>query len=183
MKRRKQITHRKPNGYVRISIEVPAHTATRFKDYAASLKVEQSLLLTQALYKMLPVSYNFDLDTVYNFGKYEGETLQRVIEMDRGYVHWCLSTINGFKISDDARVVLNPAFVSPPIQTDAIDTSGKPNNPFWYQHKLDPSEVLSWGWSGKVWAKHKVTLKFRFLGYYDVNAFKKTRRYHADPPF
>ncbi len=36
-----------------------------------------------------------------NFGKYKGKTLQNVIDLDPGYISWCLRAIDSFEVAED----------------------------------------------------------------------------------
>ena len=41
-----------------------------------------------------------NFDTVLNFGKYKGETIEEVYEKDASYLQWCLENIERFNLSD-----------------------------------------------------------------------------------
>ena len=41
-----------------------------------------------------------NFDTVLNFGKYKGETVEEVYQKDASYLQWCLENIERFKLSE-----------------------------------------------------------------------------------
>ena len=40
------------------------------------------------------------LNTILNFGKYEGETVENIIKQDNQYIGWCISEVESFYITD-----------------------------------------------------------------------------------
>lgn len=42
------------------------------------------------------------LSTVFDFGKHEGKTVEDVIELDPGYISWCLEEVDHFKLDAGA---------------------------------------------------------------------------------
>lgn len=62
----------------------------------------------------------YDLDTVFTFGKYKGETLRDVFERDPAYVDYCLVNVDEFLVEDfilDDLKELNPDY---PISDQAL---------------------------------------------------------------
>lgn len=62
----------------------------------------------------------YDLDTVFTFGKYKGETLRDVFERDPAYVDYCLVNVDEFLVEDfvlDDLKELNPDY---PISDEAL---------------------------------------------------------------
>ncbi len=56
----------------------------------------------------------YDLDTVFTFGKYKGETLREVFERDPAYVDYCLVNVDEFLVEDfilDDLREINPDYV------------------------------------------------------------------------
>ena len=56
----------------------------------------------------------YDLDTVFIFGKYKGETLREVFERDPAYVDYCLVNVDEFLVEDfilDDLREINPDYV------------------------------------------------------------------------
>ena len=49
--------------------------------------------------------YNFD--TKFTFGKYEGKTLQEVIEIQPSYIEWCAINLDHFCISEEIVTEIN----------------------------------------------------------------------------
>ena len=45
----------------------------------------------------------YDLDTVFTFGKYKGETLREVFERDPAYVDYCLVNVDEFLVVEPLR--------------------------------------------------------------------------------
>ena len=43
----------------------------------------------------------YTLDTIFSYGKFIGKTVREVIELQPSYLHWCISNIENFTISDD----------------------------------------------------------------------------------
>jgi len=41
-----------------------------------------------------------NFDTVLNFGKYKGHTIEEVYEMDASYLKWCLENIERFTLPE-----------------------------------------------------------------------------------
>ena len=44
----------------------------------------------------------YDTDTVMEFGKYQGETVEDINESDSGYIEWLIDT---FEVTDDVRAL------------------------------------------------------------------------------
>lgn len=42
----------------------------------------------------------YDLDTVMEFGKYQGETVEDINDHDSGYIEWLIDT---FEVTDEVR--------------------------------------------------------------------------------
>jgi len=42
----------------------------------------------------------YELNTILNFGKYEGETVENIIKQDNQYIGWCISEVESFYITD-----------------------------------------------------------------------------------
>ena len=62
----------------------------------------------------------YDLDTVFTFGKYKGETLRDVFERDPAYVDYCLVNVDEFLVEDfvlDDLREINPDY---PISDEAL---------------------------------------------------------------
>lgn len=56
----------------------------------------------------------YDLDTVFTFGKYKGETLREVFERNPTYVDYCLVNVDEFLVEDstlDELREINPDYV------------------------------------------------------------------------
>jgi hypothetical protein len=49
--------------------------------------------------KALP---KYSLDTVFKFGKHEGNTVKTVIATDVSYITWCLEFVDNFKLDNEA---------------------------------------------------------------------------------
>jgi len=43
----------------------------------------------------------YDLDTEFDFGKYEGQTLEEVFQKDPAFIEQCLLKVEDFNLSDD----------------------------------------------------------------------------------
>ncbi|QED38991.1 hypothetical protein FK178_15260 [Antarcticibacterium arcticum] len=41
------------------------------------------------------------LDTCFNFGKYEGKTLEEVISIQPDYINWCILNLDHFLVDED----------------------------------------------------------------------------------
>lgn len=55
----------------------------------------------------------YDLDTVFGFGKYKGDTVREVFERDPAYIEHCLVNVDEFLVEDfvlDDLKELNPEF-------------------------------------------------------------------------
>ncbi len=42
----------------------------------------------------------YDLNSILNYGKYKGETIENIIKKDSQYIGWCISDIEDFYITD-----------------------------------------------------------------------------------
>lgn len=42
----------------------------------------------------------YDLNTILNFGKYKGETVENIIKEDSLYIGWCISDVEDFYFTD-----------------------------------------------------------------------------------
>ena len=48
---------------------------------------------------MKQVHYIYDLDDKIAFGKYEGKTIQEILNWDAQYLHWCIQNLESFGLS------------------------------------------------------------------------------------
>jgi hypothetical protein len=48
----------------------------------------------------------YDLETQFTFGKYNGLTLEQVIEKNPGYISWCLNNLDHFFMSKEIQYVI-----------------------------------------------------------------------------
>lgn len=48
----------------------------------------------------------YEIDTVFQFGKYDGKTLLYVAKMDPWYIEWCILNLDHFFVSDDVVKVI-----------------------------------------------------------------------------
>ena len=46
--------------------------------------------------------YIYDLDDMIAFGKYEGKTIQEILDCDAQYIHWCIENLNSFALTETA---------------------------------------------------------------------------------
>ena len=44
---------------------------------------------------------NYNLDSIFTFGKFKGKTVKEVIELQPSYLDWCLKSIDSFSISEN----------------------------------------------------------------------------------
>ncbi|HNI45913.1 MAG: hypothetical protein JNM36_18430 [Chitinophagales bacterium] len=66
----------------------------------------------------------YDLDTVFSFGKYKGDTLREVFERDPEYVDHCLASIDDFMVEDfvlEDLKEMNPLFTFSDDALNQID--------------------------------------------------------------
>jgi len=42
----------------------------------------------------------YELETEFSFGKYEGKSLQEILEIQPSYIQWCIDNLDHFYISD-----------------------------------------------------------------------------------
>lgn len=54
---------------------------------------------------MAQVHYIYDLDDTIAFGKYEGKTIQEILDCDAQYLHWCIQNLESFALSEAAMSV------------------------------------------------------------------------------
>lgn len=80
----------------------------------------------------------YELNTIYDFGKYKGKSLKQVIEDDINYVVWCLTDIPDFKLNNDAIVHFIDNKDKIVINHTRIDQ--EPMNEFW--EELDAGKQL-----------------------------------------
>ena len=55
----------------------------------------------------------YRLDTPFDFGKYEGKTVWQVLDLQAGYIDWCIISIDSFYLTEyliDAIKERNPDF-------------------------------------------------------------------------
>lgn len=43
----------------------------------------------------------FYIDTVFSFGKYEGDSIEEIAEFDPSYIEWCITELKNFYIDED----------------------------------------------------------------------------------
>lgn len=85
--------------YLDIEIEAQAHDALGdvlvleklFERLFIKTKEEYSLNDEDAIEKMIEISSNPSLMNMFNFGKYNGKTVEEVASIDRGYLEWMLA--------------------------------------------------------------------------------------------
>ena len=85
--------------YLDIDIEAEAHDALGdvlvleklYERLLAKIMKEDNCDKTKAIEKMIEISSKPSLMTMFNFGKYNGKTVQEVANIDRGYLEWMLS--------------------------------------------------------------------------------------------
>jgi hypothetical protein len=56
---------------------------------------------------------NYELDSIFSFGKHHGEILSKVFINDPSYVDWCIKKLNHFSIEEDVfdkLLLINPKY-------------------------------------------------------------------------
>lgn len=85
--------------YLDIEIEAEAHDALGdvlvleklFERLFSKIKKEENLDNDKAIERMIEISSKPSLMNIFNFGKYNGKTVEEVSKIDRGYLEWMLS--------------------------------------------------------------------------------------------
>src|ERR1051326_8208515 len=65
----------------------------------------------------------YDLSTRFNFGKYEGKTLEDVFRQDPDYVEKCMITVEDFAVDEKTVQKLFENFPNVVLSSEAIDTN------------------------------------------------------------
>jgi len=85
--------------YLDIDIEAEAHDALGdvlvleklYERLLAKIMKEDNLDEEKAILKMIDISSRPSLMKMFNFGKYNGKTVEEVAQIDRGYLEWMLT--------------------------------------------------------------------------------------------
>ena len=54
-----------------------------------------------------PMIYPATLNTVFNFGKHKGNTVESVIVDDPSYINWCLENVDKFSLDEDCQTLFS----------------------------------------------------------------------------
>ena len=54
----------------------------------------------------------YKLDSVFDFGKYEGSKLEEILEKDPSYIEWCICNLDYFLITEEDITSITEAFPS-----------------------------------------------------------------------
>jgi len=84
--------------YLEMEIEAEAHDALGdvlvleklFERLIAKIMKEENIDEDKAIERMIDISSRPSLMSLFNFGKYNGKTVEEVSKMDRGYLEWML---------------------------------------------------------------------------------------------
>lgn len=76
-------------------------------------KSTAQLCCTFAANKKKQTMINTQLDSEFDFGKYNGQTISQVFESNPGYIDWCLENVDFFELCEEtieSLKKLNPGF-------------------------------------------------------------------------
>lgn len=62
----------------------------------------------------------FYLETVFTFGKYEGDTVEEIAAFDPSYIEWCIIELDGFYIDEGLIQKLTSTYENFWISDEAI---------------------------------------------------------------
>jgi hypothetical protein len=82
---------------------------------------------------------NYELDTIFTFGKYKGYSLQYVFELNPGYIQWCILNLEHFNIEEDVFgdfLNINPNFKFSEEATNKLQCN--------WEHELDTQDYFQY---------------------------------------
>ncbi|MCF6133448.1 exodeoxyribonuclease X C-terminal domain-containing protein [Flavobacterium wongokense] len=90
------------------------------------------------------------LDTIFNFGKYEGKTLKDVASEDIMYIEWCIMTVESFvmdKLTVDEIKKINAGFLSIEGPSEALEDKIEEynNEQMWQQQREEDRQSNDYG--------------------------------------
>jgi hypothetical protein len=89
-----------------LSVRLSSAVIRSLKRSAEQRGIEVSDFIRLGLIGLSRKSKYMDVDTIFSFGKYYGETLGIVVKVDPSYVYWCMKNLEGFILSTEAEGLL-----------------------------------------------------------------------------
>lgn len=89
------------------AIPLSAELHGKLADFARSRGTDIETLVRVATATLLRAGRYYALDTVLAFGKYVGETMETVIRLDPGYVHWLQENTDKVCLAEEASLLLD----------------------------------------------------------------------------
>lgn len=91
------------------------------------------------------------MDNILNFGKYKGQPVKKIILTHIGYIMWCLTNLNWFKL-DSGEQELYDAVALAVLDSDCETTYPKENlKPFIVNSSMEP--VFRMSYDGMLYVK------------------------------
>jgi hypothetical protein len=100
------MTQRKGKEDEELLVRLPSAVVRSLKKSAEQRGIEVSDFIRLGLVGLSRKSKYMDIDTIFRFGKYSGETLGIVVKIDPSYVYWCMKNLEGFILSTEAEGLL-----------------------------------------------------------------------------
>ncbi len=72
--------------------------------------------------------HGYTLDSIFDFGKFYGYSVRRVLEMNFNYVFWCIQHVDWFSLTESSFDQLSTLFCNPYNQEDTYFKAVKRDN-------------------------------------------------------
>lgn len=89
-----------------VSVTLPNDLVNRLYAFTAKRGLDDTDVVRIAIEGVLRKGKFYTLTTQLNFGKYHGETMETVIRLDPGYVHWALTNVEALSICPECEDLL-----------------------------------------------------------------------------